>query len=223
MQSDSDTSLEAMVRAGIYGFIAQVLAARPTEEGIRVLGETAAELGIACPEDLAIGDVDREYLDLFVIPGGRYIAPYESVFCDEWLVPPVLRRGTNPSETGDKIKGLLMGESTLSVRECYLEAGLLPEADLPDHIGNELRFLAWLSAEQARARPEEARKVAEVRDNFRREHVLKWIGELRERVEARERLGYYGVALRVAEAVLQDDEGRSEAQFCDELAPAGAV
>ncbi len=214
---------ETKAKARIYAFLAGLFSSHPAEEAARTLQEMAAELGIAHPGGLSLEELEREYMDLFVVPGPRYVAPYESVFRDEWPLPPVLKRGSNPAENGTKIKGLLMGESTLEVRRTYITAGLYPEADLPDHIANELRFLAWISAQQATATPEEARALAEAGENFRRAHVLKWIGELRQRVEDRERLGYYGAALRVAEAIVRDDEARDEAQMEDELAPAGVA
>jgi hypothetical protein len=96
------------------------------------------------------------------------------VFRDHWLLPEVLKRGSNPGETGQTIKGLLMGESTLAVRETYLRAGLLPEQDLPDHIGNELRFLAYLCAIEADAPADEARTLAQTRSGSGRS-TAKWI------------------------------------------------
>jgi TorA maturation chaperone TorD len=165
----------------------------------------AAELGIACSNDFSLSELDQEYMDLFVVPAARYVAPYESVFRDEWPLPAGLRPGSNPAETGRTVKGLLMGESTLQVRQCYLQAGLLPEEDLPDHIGNELLFLAHICAREAEVPPDEARALAQLGEEFRREHLLKWIGGLRQRVEERERLGYYGVALQAAELILREE------------------
>jgi len=103
------------------------------------------------------------------------------------------------------IKGLVMGESTLGVRECYLEAGVLPSEDLPDHIGNELRFMAHLWACEAEKPSVKAGVLAELRARFRHDHILKWIGQLRERVAESAHLGYYPAALQIAEAVLRDD------------------
>ena len=214
---------EAQAKARIYSFLAGLFSSHPTSDAVRALEQIAAELGIDCPRGLSLDDLEREYMDLFVVPGPRYVAPYESVFRDEWTLPPLLKKGSNPAETGAKIKGLLMGESTLQVRRAYLMAGLLPEADLPDHIANELGFLASLSGQQATATPAEVRRLAEAGENFRRAHVLKWIGDLRQRIEQREQLGYYGTAIRVVEAVVRDDEARDEAQAEYELAPAGVV
>jgi len=195
---------DALAKAGIYGFLAAVFGSHPTPESVSALPAIAAELGIACPAGLSLQELDAEYMALFVVPGPRYTAPYESVFRDEFLLPAVLPRGSNPGETGCTIKGLLMGDSTLAVRRCYLEAALLPEEDLPDHIANELRFLAYLSASEAQA-------ISGLGERFRREHISQWIGELRERIVERESLGFYGAAIRVAEALLQEDDSRPPA------------
>jgi TorA maturation chaperone TorD len=195
---------EVRAQSEIFGFLAEVLSSRPTDRALSALGAMAAELGIPCTSDLPLSEVDREYIELFVLPGPRYVAPYESVFRDEWPLPAVLQRGSNPSETGSTIKGLLMGESTIKVRDWYFRAGLSPEKDLPDHVANELRFLAWISARRAVAGPEEARFLLEFEEKFCRDHLLKWIGQLRERVAERDRSGYYHTAARMAECLAQE-------------------
>jgi TorA maturation chaperone TorD len=212
---------EVRARAEVCGFLARVLHSHPTEDSVGALREVAAELGMAFPQDFSIAQLDQDYLDLFMVPNPRYVAPYESVFRDAWPVPGALRRGSNPAELGGTIKGLLMGESTLEVRGCYLQAGLLQEEDLPDHIGNELRFVAYLWAREGAAPPEPSGDLAELADAFCREHILTWIGQLRQRVMERERLGYYGLALRVAEEVLRDEESGEQAGSCAVAVPVG--
>ena len=204
MNSTIATS-EAQAKAKILGFLAGVFRSHPTDESVRALREMAVELGVACPNGFSLSELDQEYMDLFVVPTARYVAPYESVFRDEWPLPAGLRRGSNPAETGGTVKGLLMGESTIEVRQCYMQAGLLPEEDLPDHISNELSFLAHLYEREADAPASEALVIAELRERFRQEHVAKWIGELRQRVGERDRLGFYRAALEVAEAMLVEE------------------
>jgi len=196
---------ELKAQAELYCFLAGAFCSHPTDESVRTLGALTAELGIPFPADLTLRELDREYMELFVIPGPRYVAPYESVFRDHWELPPVLKRGSNPKETGETIKGLLMGKSTLAVRAIYLQAGVLPEEDLPDHISNELCFLARLCEMEAEASPERARALAELRDRFRLEHMMKWVGDLRKKVSENDRLGYYHAIVQVVEAVLQEE------------------
>jgi TorA maturation chaperone TorD len=191
----------AAKRVRIYGFLAGVFCSPPTAESAHAVSQMAQELGISCPDGLRVGELGREFMDLFVVPNPRYVAPYESVYRDRVVLPPGPGK-----ERAEQVTGrLLMGESTLQVRQAYLQAGVLPEEDLPDHIANELRFMAYTWARQAEAPPDEAPAWKELRENFGREHVLKWIGELRAKVVEGERLGFYRVALQIAEVVLQED------------------
>jgi TorA maturation chaperone TorD len=198
---------EARASSEMYGFLAGVLSAHPTEGGAAALRRLAAGMGIACPGPLAIAELEREYTELFVVPNVRYVAPYESVYRDG-RHPPGTPPGSSPAEDDERIAGLLMGDSTLEVREAYARAGILAEEDLPDHIGNELRFIAYTWAKEAETEPEDRVAWAEIRRRFGRDHVRQWIGLLRQRVAERERLGYYGAALQVVSALLGEDDGR---------------
>ena len=81
---------ELKAQADTYSLLARVFGSHPTEESMRTLAGIAAELGIACPTSLPVSELDQEYMAVFVIPGSRYVAPYESVFRDQWLLPEVL-------------------------------------------------------------------------------------------------------------------------------------
>ena len=190
----------AVARACIYSFLAGVFCSAPTAESVHAVSQMALTLGIPCPEGLHLSELRREFMDLFVVPNPQYVAPYESAYRDRWALPP----GPGEEGTEQVIGRLLMGESTLQVRQAYLQAGVLPEEDLPDHIANELRFMAHLWAREAEA-DGEAPALADLRQRFREEHLLKWIGQLRDVVTERDRLGYYRVALQVAEVLLQED------------------
>jgi TorA maturation chaperone TorD len=194
----------AAERVRIYGFLAGVFCSAPTAESVHAVSQMALTLGISCPEGLSLGELEREFMDLFVVPNPRYVAPYESVYRDRWLLEPASGTEAGMGPAPLVMERLLMGESTMAVRQAYLQVGVLPEEDLPDHIANELRFMAHLWAREAEA-DGEAPALADLRQRFREEHLLKWIGQLRERVAERDRLGYYCVALEVAEAVLRND------------------
>jgi len=190
----------AAARVRIYGFLAGVFCSAPTAESAHAVSQMALTLGISCPEGLSLGELEREFMDLFVVPNPRYVAPYESVYRDCWVLPP----GPGRESTEQVIGRLLMGESTLQVRQAYLRAGVLPQEDLPDHIANELRFMAYLWESEADA-DGEGPASADLRQRFCREHLLRWIGPLHERVAERDRIGFYRAALEVTEAVLRDD------------------
>jgi len=194
----------AGARAGIYSFLAGVFCLYPTPGSLAAVRAMAEALGVDAGPVATIDGVRQDYVDLFVVPGPRYVAPYESVFRDRWLLPTLLKPGSNPGEASREIKGLLMGESTMAVRRCYQDAGVLPSEDLPDHIGNELRFMALLWAKRYREQPE-SQAVSAARRSFRDGHILKWIGDLRMKVAERERTGFYSAALGVAETLLRDE------------------
>jgi TorA maturation chaperone TorD len=188
-------------RARLYGFLAGVFGSPPTEESQRALSDMATVLGIDCPRELAVSELEREFMDLFVVPNARYVTPYESAYRDRWLLPP----GPGKDATEQAIGGLLMGESTLAVRQYFLDAGVLPSQDLPDHFSNELRLMSHLwSGEAAESRGGHGR-LAELRTKLRDDHLLKWLGELRGKVSKQDRLGFYSAALHVVEVVLEDD------------------
>ena len=187
---------EARARASVYAFLASLFHSLPTEDSVRVVREMAGGLEIEVPGPFALTELEREYMDLFVVPNSRYVAPYESVFRDSW---------SNPVEGGAPIRGLLMGDSSLAVQRCYDEAGVAPADELPDHVATELQFMAWLWAQQAEPESADVAVIAERRSRFRADHVARWIPDLRGRVAERDRLGFYAAALRVTEAVIEGD------------------
>jgi TorA maturation chaperone TorD len=187
---------DARARANVYAFLASLFLSRPTEGSVRAVREMAGGLEIEDPGPMVLDDLEREYMDLFVVPNPRYVAPYESVFRDSW---------SSPVEGGAPIKGLLMGDSSLAVQQCYDEAGVTPGGELPDHVANELQFMAWLWARQAVSGSEDGALIAELRSRFRADHVARWIADLSGRVAERDRLGFYTAALRVTEAVIEGD------------------
>ena len=196
---------EARAKAAIYHFLAAVFSVHPTLESLQGIRSMAETLGIDCKQNFSLKELEQEYMELFVIPNPRYLAPYESVFRDRWLLPGSSGSGSASVGKKRKIKGLVMGESTVAVRETYLQMGLRSEEELPDHIGTELRFLAYLWEKEAEPAKEETMKLSGLRKTFLEEHPLKWISQLRERVQESDHLGYYQAAVEVAEAVLQND------------------
>jgi putative dimethyl sulfoxide reductase chaperone len=158
-------------RAGVYHLLASSFLDAPTPERIAQLRDPApiAQLGDAsgAPPDDA-GAVHQEFMDLFKVPLGRYIPPYESVHRDARLVD------------GKPTRGLLMGPSTVDVRRLYQDAGAaLQLAELPDHIGVELAFLSFLCQQERAARANGDHAAA---DNYRAYqrgflagHVLEWV------------------------------------------------
>jgi len=141
-----------------------------------------------------------EFTNLFLVPGGQHIAPYESVF-----------RDTREIE-GKEISGMLMGQSAIDVQQWYRLAALEISSDfkeLPDHIGLEFHYLAYLcdreqafgdagdSAKQTRAR--------EMQRDFLKAHVLSWLGDLAEKIRAKAALSLYPAIASLAVEFCQND------------------
>src|SRR5512143_1251632 len=77
-------------RARVFGSLAGVFSSPPTEESKRVMLELMTLLDNDCPRELPVNEFEREFMDLFVVPNPRYVAPYESAYRDSWPLPPGL-------------------------------------------------------------------------------------------------------------------------------------
>jgi TorA maturation chaperone TorD len=192
-------------RAQVYAILAALYLHAPSRELVTALLNLAASPALA---DLSHGaaveslrhyaasyagdleGVQQEFHDLFTVPLGRYVTPYESVYRDERLVGE------------ERVRGLLMGPSALAVVHTYRENGfaLSPECtELPDHIGVELSFMSLLCRRECEARQAsdatsvEQACACEVR--FLEEHLLCWVPHLRERIAANASSDFYrGIA-----------------------------
>lgn len=180
-------------RHDVYAVMGGAFLAPPTERLLRAL--TAAEFlgdadGLFGPRGFdALKQYQRsaeqapdlprqthhEFMNLFKVPGGQYITPYESVFRDTWEV------------AGKQVRGLLMGQSAANVQKWYrLAAVEISDEynDLPDHIGLELNFLAHLCAKEQEFtdRDDQGRltRVWEMERDFLAAHVVSWVAQLRD-------------------------------------------
>ncbi len=203
MRSVSIAQLDAEERAGIYSFLARVLSTRPTLDSVWGLCQMAEAFGFGRLAHLPLEELDREYQELFVIPNPRYVAPYESV----------VRQGRGSVDTVPDVRAgsqashkLIFCELAQEVGEYCREAGLKTGQESPDHIGSELKVMAYLLWRQAHSSESEASRLASVRSEFRQKHLLQWIGTAREMVAERDKLGYYHNAYRLVEAVIEEDQ-----------------
>jgi TorA maturation chaperone TorD len=102
-----------------------------------------------------------------------------------------------------------MGDSTLAVRQAFVDAGVLPVRDLPDHIANELRLVGHLWHVEGCAGAEDAVEAARQRERFVAEHPVRWIGELGGRIAQRSATGFYRAAIEAAHALLDAESARA--------------
>jgi TorA maturation chaperone TorD len=145
-----------------------------------------------------------EYNSLFIVPGGKYLSPYESVY-----------RDGRQKEDGVAADGILMGPSTLSVLNFYEKSGakLPPDyTEMPDHIAAELEFMRYLCETEARALDEGKEDVAadyaEVQRRFLEEHLTRWMPDLFERLRKHTKsglwLGLAGICQQFCESDLEE-------------------
>jgi TorA maturation chaperone TorD len=139
---------------------------------------------------------EQEFMELFKVPGGRYVAPYESVFRDVREIE------------GQRVGGLLLGQSAVDVQKWYRLAALEFKDDckeLPDHIAIELEYLAHLCGKErefaAAGDESHRRRAQEMQRDFLAAHVCSWIGALRDRIAQKARGAFYRAVADMAVAV----------------------
>lgn len=174
------------------------------EEAIGALRDYAA----TSPGEAAAQSLQQEFMDLFAVPGGRYVTPFEDVY-----------RGASP----ERKLGPLLGEHAVAVRRLYRAAGGEVEAhckELPTHIGVELAFMSFLCAEEVAARmdiggpfPGDDGAGATARGDrcralqlrFLREHLNAWFPQLNRAIRERAASGMYRGLGELTQAVLERD------------------
>ncbi|MHB1310267.1 MAG: TorD/DmsD family molecular chaperone [Limisphaerales bacterium] len=227
----------ASSRRDLYRFLSAAFLAEPSAEFLAHLQEESFQTALAewftssLVEDFRrvteamnaeafSQSARREFTNLFLVPGGQHIAPYESVFRDRREIE------------GREVSGLLMGQSALDVQKWYRLAALELSGDckeLPDHIGLEFHYLAYLcekemefgdagnTASQTRAR--------EMQRDFLKAHVLAWLGDLAGRIRAKSALPLYPAIASLAVEFCQAELATLEAVVgpsCGSLIPAYA-
>ena len=142
----------------------------------------------------------REFMNLFKVPGGQYVTPYESVYRDTREV------------AGQQVKGLLMGPSAVDVQKWYRLAALEiadDYPDLPDHIALELNYLAHLVGKERQfaADADEAKLLCarEMERDFLAGHVLPWIGPLRDKIHEKSQHAYFRSVADMAATFAEQD------------------
>lgn len=192
------------VMGRLYAFLSSLFLIEPGKGHIHDLRDVLNILGfldlkVSSPEELK-----REYYDLFVVPNPRYVRPYESVYRDRIPVDFAVNPEMGLMPKRKYIKGLLMGRSTRDVLRYYREAGVYPSTDLPDHIGNEIAFLGYLLKKAKKISDSESEKFLRLYVEFKRNHLLKWIGKILKRVKEVECTGYYSSALLLTQSLLHN-------------------
>ena len=202
---------DAKARSKVYGLLAAIFRAEPSEEFIKelktaVLSDILSDMGVSLGDEfyknsssLLTEGLAVEYTRLFIGPGS-HISPYESVFVDV-----------------DGSEGGLWGEKTVEVKKFIETAGFdyQPEfSGLPDHIGAELEFMQKLGETEARLRSEGEAERADwclgVQKKFVDEHLSKWAPDFCDTVIEKAEMPFYAEMAKVMRSFIEFE--------CDSLA-----
>jgi TorA maturation chaperone TorD len=218
---------DAEARGDMYRFLASVYLQPPplglvkhiTDETF--LDELAGLFGVdavaelkayasAIKLDEEIPLLKQEYMDLFAVPMGRYVTPFEDVY-----------RGIR--QDGSQERGPLLGERAIAARILYRSAGARVDQEckeLPNHVGVELAFMEYLckseaaamDREEEEASPEGEQGGAEEAGIFRQyqikflaEHLNEWFPQLSRAIQAKSGSGFYRGLARLTEQFIAMD------------------
>ncbi len=225
-----DTSFahqDAKARANMYRFLSNVYLLPPSEDFLRyivskqfleelsvlfggnavaVLREFAATVDI----DKDLSPLKQEFLDLFAVPTGRYVTPFEDVY-----------RGKMGKD--QQTRGPLLGEYAITVKKLYRSSGAEMEKtckELPTHIGVELSFMGFLcemeaeaianqegetSYDQTNREATDPLRYRELEIKFLQEHLNKWFPQLSKSIQTNSRGQLYSSLAIITEKFLDQD------------------
>lgn len=218
---------DTQARSDMYAFLAAVYLYPPTPDMLQRLTEKnfLEELSVLFGEetvtdlktfaasahpDTDFDDLDQEYMNLFAVPTGRYVTPFEDVYQGQ-TVGGMLKRGP------------LMGERAIAARRIYrLASADMDRAckELPTHIGVELSYMSFLCEREAAAirdengqvPPDEEKRAAansvryrELQIKFLNEHLNAWFPQLSRAIQANAKSLFYRGMAKITEAFLDYD------------------
>lgn len=203
---------EAINRAKGYEVLAEVFLKEPSPElikGIQMWTEAAAAEELNLLKDILknvhtydpkLENLTQEYYDLFFVPvSGRFIPPFESTI-----------RGAK-REKGKKIKyGAHWGTQAYRLADLYEKLGFNPgalaifaplkETKIPDHLGLELLFMAYLCRlEDRRTKAgQDITTVRQLQKTMINDHLLGWLPQFTEELVKLEVSGFYSYFAQLA-------------------------
>lgn len=228
--AESDTVLhlqDAKARGDMYRFLASVYLQPPPLELVQsitdetFLGELAELFGndvvaeliayaTAIELDEEIPSLKQEYMDLFAVPTGHYVTPFEDVY-----------RGIR--QDGSQERGPLLGERAIAAKILYRAAGARVDQEckeLPNHIGVELAFMEFLCKSEAEAidreereetsdeeqDPEEVSRIyRQYQTKFLDEHLNDWFPQLSRAIQDKSSSRFYRGLARLTEKFIAMD------------------
>lgn len=215
----------ARARANFYRFLATCYLQPPTQEFLQHFAdmtfinelqslfgdEVVVELQelTQLNEKSSLG-LRQEYMDLFVVPAGHYVTPFEDVY-----------RGLRLD--GKQERGPLLGDRAVAVKTIYRIVGANLDKtckELPTHIGVELLFMSFLCEQEANGNNDElADKDDETQGGktapdvlrqwqlkFLHEHLTDWFPQLNQAIQNNAYSAFYPVIASITDAFLTGDK-----------------
>lgn len=226
MHSNGQTEAELTeAQARIYRFLGRFFVAAPDEDFIQsLLDDTVLDAVSDCiSEDASrefqslkkgwgtsydLDALKQDYWGLFEVPGTRYLAPYESVYRKDGR-----GRRVQPA-------GRLYGSSTSEVLRNYWRAGTQVShefLDLPDHIGAEIEFMAYLHEREAavwlngdKDKAQRSAQYREWQEEFLREHLGIWAHAVSERMLEKARTPFYRAVAYMLQSLFPTNRDNSQ-------------
>ena len=200
-RSKSDAR-EARQRSQVYGFLASIFSAEPTNHVLnelrrpplnKILSAAGADFGTCLDQDEneLIEALATEFSRLFIGPG-KHIPPFSSV-----------HMGSQP---------ILWGEATKWVASFFTAVGFNPPAtrsNPPDHIANELELLQTLAAAEADAALKNDREgvcsFRALQNKFYQSHFSKWAPRFFNTVSKKAEIPFYQAFAELAKRFVESE------------------
>jgi len=213
VSQDSDLAYhEALSRSAMYHYLSRVYLHPPTAEMLACLMDASFIANISeifspqavtelsrCANNLDPDNdlplLKQEFMDLYVVPAGRYVTPFEDVY-----------RGVR--QDGQQEGGPLLGERAIAAKIMYRSAGARMEdecKELPNHIGVELSFMSFLCEREALSLQEQDDTILaddiDMTDAtevyrlyqllFLQQHLNDWFPQLNLSIQAKAKTAFY--------------------------------
>lgn len=209
MPPDATTAVDAGRRAEVYGLLSLLFHSPPANEHVERMAACAdrvtafSELARLARETSA-DSLRQDFDDLFMVPLGAYVAPYESVYRDA------------PIDANGRAAPRTFGPSTQAVLAFYERVGLRVArsyGELPDHIGLELACMEYLCVREAeyleKGQVPAAQKARALACVFLREHLALWTGPLADRIREKARTEYFRTLAAATAAWVKQEAGEA--------------
>ncbi len=238
MKNNTDSAYQdAVARGNMYRFLAAIYLQPPTQEMLlnvidaEFLDDLAslfnkspiAQLhnyteSVDLEKETAL--IQQDYMDLFAVPAGRYVTPFEDVY-----------RGTRMD--GHQERGPLLGVQAIAVKIMYRMAGAEMERnckELPTHIGVELSFMNFLCEKEAAAinckregvpsglsdretaAASDPSVYRELQSRFLQAHLNDWFPQLSQVIQEKANTHFYRALAQITEEFISQDTARQISQ-----------